>query len=109
MADLRHVTYCGLYCKHCSNIVRIPQQARDLYETLKREGFDFFGGWGSRGLGEELFHISWVGDEFGELHRLMTLGAGDGKGSKDSSQQRGPAWGEGIFRRSKDLRLGLET
>lgn len=43
MADLKHVTYCGLYCKLCANMARIPQQAGELRETLRREGFQHFG------------------------------------------------------------------
>ena len=43
MADLKHVTYCGLYCRHCVNYARIPQQAKALYDTMKREGFEYFG------------------------------------------------------------------
>jgi hypothetical protein len=43
MADLKYVTYCGLYCRQCSNMTYIPRQAKALYNTLKREGFDFFG------------------------------------------------------------------
>ena len=43
MANLKYVTYCGLYCKHCVNFTRIPQQAKALFNTMKREGFEFFG------------------------------------------------------------------
>jgi hypothetical protein len=43
MADLKYVTYCGLYCKHCVNIARIPQQAKTLHDTMKREGYEYFG------------------------------------------------------------------
>ena len=43
MADLKYVTYCGLYCKHCTQMARIPQQAKTLYDTMKREGFEYFG------------------------------------------------------------------
>jgi hypothetical protein len=43
MADLKYVTYCGLYCKHCTNFARIPQQAKALYQTMKREGYEYFG------------------------------------------------------------------
>ena len=43
MADLKYVAYCGLYCKQCTNLARIPQQAQMLYDTLKREGYEFFG------------------------------------------------------------------
>lgn len=40
MADLKYVTYCGLYCKLCANIARIPQQAANLRDTLRKEGWD---------------------------------------------------------------------
>ena len=43
MADLKYITYCGLYCRHCVNFARIPQQAKALYNTMEREGFEFFG------------------------------------------------------------------
>jgi hypothetical protein len=43
MANLKYVTYCGLYCKHCVNFARIPQQAKALYDTMKREGYEYFG------------------------------------------------------------------
>ena len=43
MADLKYVTYCGLYCKHCANIARIPLQAKALYDTMKKEGYEYFG------------------------------------------------------------------
>ncbi len=40
MADLKYVTYCGLYCKLCANIARMPVQAADLRRTLELEGWD---------------------------------------------------------------------
>lgn len=43
MAELKYVAYCGIFCKHCSNIARIPRQAKELYDTLKREGYEYFG------------------------------------------------------------------
>ena len=43
MADLRHVTYCGLYCGLCSMGGRIPGQAQALRDSLRREGAE---GWG---------------------------------------------------------------
>ena len=43
MADLKHVTYCGLYCKLCANLARIPQQSSALRRTLQREGWEYFG------------------------------------------------------------------
>ncbi len=39
MADLKYVTYCGLYCKLCANIARIPEQAAELRRTLELEGW----------------------------------------------------------------------
>lgn len=40
---LRYVTYCGLYCSLCAQRSRIPQQARQLQESLHEEGFaDFY-------------------------------------------------------------------
>jgi len=41
-ADLRLVTYCGLYCGTCAQRVRVPHQASALMETLHEEGFDDF-------------------------------------------------------------------
>jgi len=40
---LKYVTYCGLYCKLCANMARIPKQARALRETMAKEGWEFFG------------------------------------------------------------------
>jgi hypothetical protein len=39
---LRHVTYCGLYCKLCAQQSRIPKQASQLKQSLREEGFDDF-------------------------------------------------------------------
>lgn len=39
---LRYVTYCGLYCKLCAQQSRIPREARQLQQTLHKEGFDDF-------------------------------------------------------------------
>ena len=47
MADLKYVAYCGLYCKQCTTLARIPQQAQALYNTMKREGYEFFGSYES--------------------------------------------------------------
>ncbi len=44
MADLKHVTYCGLYCGLCAQGSRIPAQARALAESLRIEGWDQWGG-----------------------------------------------------------------
>ena len=43
MPDLTHVTYCGLYCKLCATLARIPQQSSALQETLRKEGWEYFG------------------------------------------------------------------
>jgi hypothetical protein len=40
MADLKHVTYCGLYCKLCARMARIPGQAAELRRTLQLENWD---------------------------------------------------------------------
>ena len=43
MPDLKYVTYCGLYCRLCDNLARIPQQASALYKTLLKGGWEYFG------------------------------------------------------------------
>ena len=43
MADLKHVTYCGLYCKLCANLARIPQQAKALRDTFGKTGWPDYG------------------------------------------------------------------
>ncbi len=43
MADLRKVTYCGLYCGLCAQGGRIPKQAGDLRESMRKEGYEFWG------------------------------------------------------------------
>ena len=43
MEDLTYVTYCGLYCKLCDNLARIPQQASSLHKTLQKGGWEYFG------------------------------------------------------------------
>jgi hypothetical protein len=40
MLNLKMVTYCGLYCGLCTQINRIPRMARDLRETMHKEGYD---------------------------------------------------------------------
>ena len=37
------ITYCGLYCGLCSQLNRVPKQAKALQETLKKEGWESFG------------------------------------------------------------------
>jgi hypothetical protein len=36
------VTYCGLYCGLCAQRARIPQQAKQLEDTMHEEGYDFW-------------------------------------------------------------------
>ena len=43
MSDLTYVTYCGLYCRLCDNLARIPQQASVLQATLRKGGWEYFG------------------------------------------------------------------
>ena len=43
MPDLTYVTYCGLYCRLCENLARIPQQSSELRETLRKGGWEYFG------------------------------------------------------------------
>ena len=43
MHNLSYVTYCGLYCKLCDNLARIPQQASSLHKTLQKAGWEHFG------------------------------------------------------------------
>lgn len=38
------VTYCGLYCGLCSSQNRLPQRAQALHQTMKKEGWEFWGG-----------------------------------------------------------------
>ena len=35
MTELKYVTYCGLYCRLCANLARIPQPSAALRETLR--------------------------------------------------------------------------
>jgi len=44
MADLRFVTYCGLYCGLCSARSRGPQEAKALHDTMRKEGYESWGG-----------------------------------------------------------------
>jgi hypothetical protein len=43
MADLRQVTYCGLYCGLCAQCNRIPKRAVALRESMQKEGWDQWG------------------------------------------------------------------
>ena len=40
MADLRLVTYCGLYCGLCSANCRIPERAMALREAMRKDGYE---------------------------------------------------------------------
>jgi hypothetical protein len=40
---LEQVTYCGLYCGLCSHRNRVPKQAGALRETMKKEGWEYWG------------------------------------------------------------------
>ena len=44
MADLKLVTYCGLYCDLCAQRGRIPSQARELREAMTKEGYESWAG-----------------------------------------------------------------
>ena len=41
---LEQVTYCGLYCGLCTHRNRVPKQAGSLKETMKKEGWEYWGG-----------------------------------------------------------------
>ncbi len=43
MANLRNVTYCGLYCGLCSQKNRIPRIAKDLKTAMQKEGYEHWG------------------------------------------------------------------
>lgn len=43
MADLKYVTYCGLYCRLCATLARVPDQAATLRDTLRKEGWEIYG------------------------------------------------------------------
>ena len=43
MADLRFVTYCGLYCGLCTARGRTAQQAKTLRETMRKDGYEHWG------------------------------------------------------------------
>ena len=40
---LRLVTYCGLHCNLCSQRGRVPKQASALLETMRKEGWEYWG------------------------------------------------------------------
>ncbi|MBN2210736.1 MAG: DUF3795 domain-containing protein [Sedimentisphaerales bacterium] len=43
MADLKEVTYCGLYCGLCSQKNRTPKQAAALRDTMRKDAWEYFG------------------------------------------------------------------
>jgi len=43
MTDLKHVTYCGLYCGLCLNGCRIPRRAAELQDLLRKVRIDEWG------------------------------------------------------------------
>jgi len=43
MTDLKYIAYCGLYCRLCAQLARIPQQSAALRDTLRKEGWEHFG------------------------------------------------------------------
>jgi len=42
--DLKLITYCGLHCDLCSSRGRLPKQAATLRETMRKEGWEEWGG-----------------------------------------------------------------
>lgn len=43
METLKLITYCGLYCGLCAQHTRIPEQAKRLKESMKKEGYEYWG------------------------------------------------------------------
>jgi len=43
MDALRNTTYCGLYCRLCSNMSRIPRLASELRSTMAKDGWEGYG------------------------------------------------------------------
>jgi hypothetical protein len=41
--NLKLVTYCGLYCDLCSARGRLPGQASALRDTMRKEGWEYWG------------------------------------------------------------------
>lgn len=41
--NLKLVTYCGLYCDLCSSRGRMPKQAEALRDTMRKEGWEYWG------------------------------------------------------------------
>ncbi len=38
-----YLCYCGLYCKMCSFVATIPKQAKNLLETMRDDGWEYYG------------------------------------------------------------------
>ncbi len=43
MTDLSKVAWCGLYCGLCTTCNRMPKQAEALRDTMRSEGWEFWG------------------------------------------------------------------
>jgi hypothetical protein len=43
MANLRQVTYCGLYCGLCTQCNRLPTRAAALRECMQKDGWEYWG------------------------------------------------------------------
>jgi len=43
MSDMKQVTYCGGYCGLCAQCNRVPNQARELLDTLRKESIEAWG------------------------------------------------------------------
>jgi hypothetical protein len=43
MSNLENVTYCGLYCRLCSNKSRLPQLASSLKDLMADDGWEYYG------------------------------------------------------------------
>lgn len=76
MADMKYVTYCGLYCRLCANLARIPQLSSALRETLRKEGWEFFGPHAVPGF-EEFWAVLQQLSQSGETCRGCRGGCGD--------------------------------
>lgn len=52
MPDLTYVTHCGLYCRLCGHMARMPKQARALRDSMRKEGWEDWGEHAQEGFGE---------------------------------------------------------
>ena len=52
MPDLTYVTHCGLYCRLCGHMARMPKQARALRDSRRKEGWEDWGEHAQEGFGE---------------------------------------------------------